>query len=97
MNKKFKAIWVKALRSRKFKQGEGQLRRGANGEYEYCCLGVARLILNPKARFGYAGNLSRREMKVIGISKAQNDILVEKNDVALWSFKRIATYIEKHF
>ena len=29
--------WVKALRSKKYKQGEGQLRTGKN---EFCCLGV---------------------------------------------------------
>ena len=36
MNPKIKRLWVKALESGEYKQGKGQLRRGA----EFCCLGV---------------------------------------------------------
>mgnify|MGYP001565590633 CR=1 FL=1 len=36
MNKKVKKLWVKALRSGKYKQGIGNLRCGD----EFCCLGV---------------------------------------------------------
>lgn len=37
MNKEIKTLWVKALRSGKYKQGRGALRNTNN---EFCCLGV---------------------------------------------------------
>lgn len=42
MNKEIKEKWVEALRSGKYKQGEGWLkRRGSKeGEFSFCCLGV---------------------------------------------------------
>lgn len=41
MNKKVKALWLKALRSGKYKQTTGCLRdKNENGEIGYCCLGV---------------------------------------------------------
>lgn len=36
MNSEVKKIWIKALLSKKYKQGKGCLKRGD----EYCCLGV---------------------------------------------------------
>ena len=36
MNKKVKQLWLEALRSGEYKQGETQLRKGN----KYCCLGV---------------------------------------------------------
>lgn len=42
MNKRIKAKWLKALRSGKYKQGTGILRRVdlETAQYKYCCLGV---------------------------------------------------------
>jgi len=41
MNKKLKAIWLKNLRSGKFKQGNGYLKQQREDkEIKYCCLGV---------------------------------------------------------
>lgn len=40
----FKALWIKALESDEFKQGEGRLRSFGD---EYCCLGVACEIAKP--------------------------------------------------
>jgi hypothetical protein len=44
MDPRVKALWVAALRSGKYQQGEGHLRRKKNGLTEghiaYCCLGV---------------------------------------------------------
>jgi len=39
MNKRIKKLWIEALRSGKFKQGFGQLRRGRTN-VRHCCLGV---------------------------------------------------------
>ena len=38
-------IWIKALRSGKFKQGKNRLQESKT---EYCCLGVACKVLIPK-------------------------------------------------
>lgn len=35
------AQWLKTLRSNKFSQSKHALRRGKNGVFGYCCLGVA--------------------------------------------------------
>lgn len=39
MNQRIKKLWIKALRSGKYKQGEGYLRRNGDAE-RFCCLGV---------------------------------------------------------
>lgn len=39
LNQKFKRKWLTALRSGKYKQGEGVLK--VKGKQEFCCLGVA--------------------------------------------------------
>lgn len=43
MNENVKRRWVEALRSGKYEQGHGALRKrryGSTDEYTYCCLGV---------------------------------------------------------
>jgi hypothetical protein len=40
MNKEIKQRWVNALRSGRYKQGRGALRRITGSGEEYCCLGV---------------------------------------------------------
>lgn len=41
MNTKNVRTWIKALRSEKYKQGDGCLKRKVGSHVEYCCLGVA--------------------------------------------------------
>lgn len=49
--------WIKALRSRKYKQGRGHLCRvQANGKENYCCLGVACEIF--KKEYGFATKIA---------------------------------------
>lgn len=61
MNPEIKARWVAALRSGKYKQGTGKLRRkiGTRGKEQFCCLGVlselaveAGVIESPEFCFG---------------------------------------------
>lgn len=104
MNPKVKRAWVKALRSGKFKQGTGQLRRDDDGTVRHCCLGVLCEVRGVKYR-GEAGNLNERQADWAGFADAAATrdglltTLAERNDGLrgrAWSFKRIATWIEKH-
>ena len=50
LDPKFKAKWVKALRSGRYKQTDNTLREiNSKGESRYCCLGVACNIIDRKA------------------------------------------------
>jgi hypothetical protein len=40
MNKRIKKLWIKALRSGKYRQGYRQLKRGRGNDAAFCCLGV---------------------------------------------------------
>lgn len=42
INSEVKKLWIESLRSGKYKQAKGQLRKinEKEGEYSYCCLGV---------------------------------------------------------
>lgn len=54
----FKRKWIAALRSGKFIQGEGSLKKKNNGQFEYCCLGVAAEVAGCKIsvdRYSYDG------------------------------------------
>jgi hypothetical protein len=53
MNKKVKALWLKALRSGKYKQARGQLKKG-NG---FCCLGVLTDLYLQEMREIVASNI----------------------------------------
>jgi hypothetical protein len=44
MNKRVKRLWIKALRSGKYKQGQGQLCIEQPDGLEHCCLGVLEEI-----------------------------------------------------
>lgn len=44
MDKKIKKLWIAALRSGKFEQVKGRMRKMVKGEYHYCCLGVLEQI-----------------------------------------------------
>lgn len=50
LDPKFKKKWVAALRSGKYKQTQGALRKafGPGESGGYCCLGVACDLINPK-------------------------------------------------
>lgn len=83
--------WVAALRSGKYKKGTSFLKNEKN---EYCCLGVAKQIRLCQAanRGNSNGNVSYNFLSENSQSK-----LIILNDVKKWSFKSIATYIEKNW
>lgn len=106
MKKAWKAKWVKALRSGKYKQARGQLRREyADGQYAYCCLGaLCDIASGTKWRRGEAvvskvsnvDVLSGMTLDKFGLSYPEQGTLTKMNDLDRASFKKIATYIEKN-
>lgn len=87
MNPTFKKIWLKALRSRKYKQGIGQLCDAKDQRKSecypdslnvtetkgarFCCLGVLEHCVTGKVRDGNNGILSNSLRKKVGLSSAQ--------------------------
>ena len=106
MNKRIKRLWIKALRSRKFRQGNGQLRRGRIAP-TYCCLGVLCEIAKEEGAIkSYIGTNAFLPPKVIAWAElnADNPILSWKDDKyraaylndAGKTFAEIANRIEKY-
>ncbi len=104
----FKAKWIAALRSGKYKQGQGALCEETKlGVYKYCCLGVAEMVCGNRIEnildMGISEDL-RKNSKVPKILKTPRpgsiiglgDDFVDMNDTRKFSFKRIATFIEKN-
>lgn len=106
--KAFMRKWVTALRSGKFKQSRESLKDnvydGAANKVGvgYCCLGVACLL---KAReegsklglYKYARHGLEELAGAWLLPLGDQRKLADKNDRRLWSFDRIADYIEKEY
>lgn len=96
-------LWIKALRSGKYKQGKGYLRTNKN---EFCCLGVlcdlAAKDGGEQWEYGYlryiyrynAAHLPENIKKYLSLSNHDLQNLMEMNDVGD-SFEVIANYIEE--
>lgn len=98
--------WISALRSGKYKQGKGTLRRG---DY-YCCLGVACEVLGikgkerPSGEWEYAsrtGVAPEEVIKALGLydedgspREGGRDFLTRLNDDEGKTFEEIATLLE---
>lgn len=95
----FKKKWVKALLSKRFKQGDNRLYRKANNSY--CCLGVACIVSGmDKNQIKRAIFIPRAESYnvVPNVLKGKNTItqkLANMNDSGS-GFKKIASWIEKN-
>ncbi|MGL5076086.1 MAG: hypothetical protein ACRDBG_09645 [Waterburya sp.] len=98
-------LWIKTLKSKKYKPGRWALRSCGD---EYCCLGVlcdlaAKDGGEQWSRKEYSeyytlhGQSGLPDLKVtdwLGLSRKDVETLVSKNDIAELSFKEIADYIE---
>lgn len=96
MNKKLKAKWVKALRSGRYKQTQGNLAIG-KGPYEMnCCLGVlCRVAHEPRTKWEDCTDLSDAGMiPEIGITDKQETALIKLNDGKDANGRRIHTFAE---
>lgn len=89
--------WVKALRSGKYRQGQGWL---VTSDRRYCCLGVAKVaVLNgnaEKLRRDREILLGRRDAMRLGVSYGHltTATLTRLNDRSRWTFNEIADLIE---
>jgi hypothetical protein len=96
-----KRKWITALRSGEYEQGAGNLKaKDDEGNVSFCCLGVLR-DLYPTVRKARNG-MELLSPATCGIPTKVQDKLAEMNDgkgvfyFKPQSFKRIATWIEKH-
>jgi hypothetical protein len=104
MDPEAKKKWVEALRSGEYKQTQGTLFCPSNGGY--CCLGVKAdimgLLVNDSTR--NAGDkcvMDGTKRHTGGLPESIlpgtiQDRLITLNDVQKWSFKRIASHIERY-
>ena len=98
MDKIIKRKWVKALRSRKYKQGLNQLK--SLEPEAYCCLGVLCEVMKEK----YLPNDAKpgnRVLRKAGLSEGDCFCLITLNDggggmTKSWKFYQIANWIEKN-
>ena len=100
--KRNRKIWVDALRSGEYKQGQYTLRRcravPPPYSYKYCCLGVACKVVpgmrdTPDDGGSIGSSLNGQERQLLGISEAQMHHLMRRNDSDKWPFPVIANAI----
>src|ERR1044072_180997 len=104
INKDELRIWIAALRSGEYQQGNGTLQ-SKNG---YCCLGVACKVLIPAKSLKFlddklAGNYPEDQPKSpkwlrhidLDVKTKFGIQLSELNDARNWSFNQIADLLEK--
>jgi hypothetical protein len=98
MNPEIKTKWIEALRSGKYRQVMGVLKRGQG----YCCLGVLREIVRPgdTSSLGNDGQMLTDEFLGAcgwGWSGAcVPTTLASRNDDGEHTFAQLADYIEKN-
>ena len=88
LDKKEKIIWLKELRSGKYKQGKDELYTKENDSY--CCLGVARAC-----GLGRKSNLGNELLSMTFLDQEIQFDLGQKNDNGM-PFEEIANWIEKN-
>lgn len=97
LDPKKKKLWVKALRSGKYKQARERLCvTGYMGNKCFCCLGVACEIGIARARRSPLEHIREAHISLSFIPDDIEQKLIGMNDEKRFSFKRIATWIEKH-
>lgn len=97
-------LWLDALRSGKYRQGQGQLRQtDGNGHNRFCCLGVLCDLAvkdggpkwnSERGPENHAAEPSAKILKFMGLTDNEVNDLIGLNDDELRNFKEIADYIE---
>ena len=88
MDKRLKNKWLKALRSRKYKQGQNYLKYYADKLPEHCCLGVlcevagvSGEVVDNLAYFGNSSEVLDNNLRTkFKISEKEMNILTAMND-----------------
>ncbi len=107
MNQEVKQKWLEALRSKRYTQGRGALRRGQ----AYCCLGVLCDAIDSskwqqehniynKDSYSYnrcTGTPPASVSKEAGLTPQQESLMVKYNDTDMLDFDEIADKIEQEF
>lgn len=104
MKAKVKKLWIKALRSNKYKQGRSQLKRGRDKDVRYCCLGVLCEVAKGEGVIrsyrGTDGFPSNKVLKWAGLElynpRMPRVTATGMNDAHGRSFSYIADRIEKY-
>jgi len=91
MDKAVKKDWTAALRSGKYKQGQGYLK----DDGEYCCLGVLCEI-HPDFDFPVSEWPTALDKSVLGFDDDIQRKLIEMNDLDSKTFNEIADWIDEH-
>lgn len=96
--------WIKALRSSKYKQGFGALRKAINYQTTHCCLGVAcEVFMKPEEFSEFLNETTKwsclvpdRVSELLGIASDElRGTLASRND-SYNSFAEIADMLEKN-
>lgn len=96
MKADLKARWIEALRSGKYQQGEGNLKKDGR----LCCLGVLREVADPsdtESHRGHGSVLSDAQCQRLGLPYHQMVPLWHRNDgdgMDKQPFSQIADWIE---
>jgi hypothetical protein len=91
--------WVEALRSGRYRQTKGSLKKSWYNEY--CCLGVACRVLGKsssaiiKMNDENDGGLDEATQQTLGINERTVTTLIRANDSDGLDFKQIARKIER--
>ena len=100
LDPEFKAKWVAALRSGKYKQTTGILKafNSVTNEYSYCCLGVAACVLGYETLDNKVLTGPQFPEAIRGSAHGNDNvyILTHMNDGQRKSFSEIADYIEQN-
>lgn len=107
MNAKIKKLWVKALRSGKYKQGKTKLHYGNQNGSKYCCLGVLsdlavkNGVCSRKKAFERNETLNIPVCVWAGLDCDRNPVVNGNrisifNDKKNFNFRQIADLIEKN-
>lgn len=109
MNARIKKLWVKALRSGKFRQTIGTLRAKDGEGYAYCCLGVLKAVRCAEEGIPFMSNRNKlldgptmawagldHDDPILSGPTAQSTQYASKLNDDDKSFKYIADRIEKY-
>lgn len=96
MNPAIKKKWLKALRSGKYKQTRGALRRKSTGGM--CCIGVLGHVqgVNANVMDGLCSSTLPNQKYWAGLVFSDFRQLANLNDSYRWSFKKIADWVEEN-